>query len=358
MPGFGWDSIASAAPMRRRWPTSTPSGRTSGPSTSWRCTVRAARPRPSTSFRRTRDVLVEELGVEPGPELQLMHRRILEQDEELDPWNRADTGTTAPEVALPRDNLRAEPNLFVERPEVGTVVDALHPGRVVTVVGAGGIGKSRCVAAVARRCLGTAPYADGVWIVDLAPLPEGSNEVAAAVAAALGLGQQRSRSTAETIVDYLDNRRALLVLDNCEHVATAAAAFADSVGAGSTTTAILAASRVRLAVRAESVITLERLPDDAAHRLLLARIAEVGAGPFADDECADLCAVLDNYPLAIELAAARTRARAPRDRPASRPPAAVAHQPGRDPSRCRESQLPVAGERARLVARPAVGDGT
>ena len=263
------------------------------------------------AFRRTRDLLVEELGVDPGPELQSLHRRILEQDDELDPWNRAGAATTAPEVTLPRDNLRAEPNLFVERPEVGVIVDALHPGRVVTVVGAGGIGKSRCVAVAACRCLDIAQYADGVWIVDLAPLPEGSNDVATAVAAALGLGQQLSPSTAEPIVDYLDGRRALLVLDNCEHVAAAAAAFANAVVTRATTTAILAASRVRLGLPAESVFTLERLPDEAAHRLLGARIAEAGAGPFADDECVDLCTALDNYPLAIELAAARTRALAP-----------------------------------------------
>ena len=104
-----------------------------------------------------------------------------------------------------------------------------------------------------------------------------------------------------------------LVLDNCEHVAAAAATFADTVTSRCAMTAILAASRVRLGLLVESVVTLEPLPDVAARQLLVARIAEAGAGPFTDDECTELCAVLDNYPLAIELAAARTRSLSPRE---------------------------------------------
>ncbi len=265
------------------------------------------------AFRRTRDLLVDELGVDPGPNLQTLHRQILEQDEDLDPSPASPTGSGAAEVTLSKDNLRSEPNEFVERPEIDTIVQALHPGRVVTAVGMGGIGKSRCVAAVARRGLGSDAFADGVWIVDLAPLPEGSDAVAASAAAAMGLGPQPGTPYLDTIVGYLRQRSALLVLDNCEHVAAAAATFADAVAAGCARTAVLAASRVRLGLLAESTVTLERLPDAAARQLLATRIAEAGAGPFTDDECTDLCAVLDNYPLAIELAAARTRAMAPRE---------------------------------------------
>ena len=265
------------------------------------------------AFRRTRDLLVGELGVEPGPELQSLHRQILDQDEALDLSPRSSGQSRAAEVTLRTDNLRSEPNLFVDRPEMGTVIEALEPGRVVTVVGTGGIGKSRCVNAAARRCLDEASFADGVWIIDLAPLPDGSDAVATSAAAALGLGPQPGVSTLDTIVGYLRERRTLLILDNCEHVAAAAATFADTVTSRCVMTAILAASRVRLGLLVESVVTLEPLPDVAARQLLVARIAETGAGPFTDDECTELCAVLDNYPLAIELAAARTRSLSPRE---------------------------------------------
>lgn len=265
------------------------------------------------AFRRTRDLLVDELGVEPGPELRTLHRRMLEQDERLDLSKPPGSEATKAEVTLRTDNLRPEPNAFVERPETAQIVEALRAGRVVTVVGTGGIGKSRCVAAAANRCLVAGSFADGIWLVDLAPLPEGSDDVAQSVAHTMGLGQQPGVSISETLIRYLANRRVLLVLDNCEHVASATAAFADALLAGAPTTAILAASRVRLDLPAESVVTAGRLPKDAAQTLLVSRIAEAGAGPFTDDECAELCATLDNYPLAIELAAARTRTLAPRE---------------------------------------------
>ncbi len=263
------------------------------------------------AFRHTRDLLVDELGVEPGPELQTLHRQILNQDRDLDLLPPTSVRPIASKVTVATDNLRPEPNLAVERPENAAIIDALQPGRVVTVVGTGGIGKSRCVNAAARQCVQNGSFPDGVWIVDLAPLPGSSDQVAASVAAALGLGPQPGVSTLDTIVGYLSGRQMLLVLDSCEHVASAAATFADTVAAQCTTTAILTASRVRLGLLAEVVVTLQPLPDVAARRLLAARIAESGAGPFTDDACSELCVVLDNYPLAIELAAARTKSLSP-----------------------------------------------
>lgn len=266
------------------------------------------------AYRRTRNLLVEELGVEPGPELRSVHHKILAQDQELDPGRSSGTDRAAePIVRLATDNLRPEPNTFVERPEIDRIIESLTPGRVVTAVGTGGIGKSRCVGAAARRCHDAGRFADGLWLIDLAPLPDGSGDVGMSAASAMGLGQQPDTSFSETVVGYLAHRQALVVLDNCEHVASATAAFVDDIVAGAPGTTILAASRIRLGLPAELVVTLDRLPDDAARQLLVARIAETGAGPFPDQACAELCASLDNYPLAIELAAARTRALAPRE---------------------------------------------
>ena len=271
------------------------------------------------AYRGTRDLLVEEFGIEPGPDLQSLQRQILEQDRRLDlPPPGAEMSTTessrsSPDPTLRSDNLHAEANEFVERPEIATVLRTLAPGRVVTVAGTGGIGKSRCVSAAARRCLGTERFADGVWLVDLSSLQDGSVAVASSVASALRLGQRPGSTATDEVVDYLRDRRSLIVLDNCEHVLESVVAFAETVAAASPSTAFLAASRVRLGIAAESVVTMNRLDDNAAHRLLAARIAEAGAGPFSDEECAELCDVLDNYPLAIELAAARTRSLAPRE---------------------------------------------
>jgi DNA-binding SARP family transcriptional activator len=266
------------------------------------------------AYRRARRLLVEELGVEPGPELRSLHRQILEQDEQL--LGHPTTSRGVPpvaEVTLATDNLRPEPNELVERAEITTIIEALRPGRVVTAVGAGGIGKSRCVAAVARQCIADGRFTDGVWLVDLAPLSEGSADVAVATASAMGLGQQPGVSFTDTVASYLAQRCALVVLDNCEHVAVAAANFVDALLAVAPTTVVVAASRVRLGLASESVVTVDRLTDAGARKLLAARIAETGAGPFADEACAELCAALDNYPLALELAAARTRALTPQE---------------------------------------------
>ena len=264
-------------------------------------------------YRQTRELLVEELGVDPGPELSALHRQILDQDPALDAPSAPAAPVPVVDASLVTDNLRSEPNVFVDRPEVEAIAASIEPGRIVTAVGAGGIGKSRCVGAVARRWLGDAVAADGVWVVDLAPLPDESDEVAAAVAEAMGLGQEPDTTFTATIASYLAHRSTLVVLDNCEHVADSARRFVEDLAAGAPSTAILAASRVRLGLANESVVALDRLPDHAAHELLGARIAEVGAGPFTAEECEELCAVLDNYPLAIELAAARTQALSPHE---------------------------------------------
>ncbi len=263
------------------------------------------------AFRTTRELLIEELGIEPGSVLQTLHRRILEQDETLHldttPQTRAPIASTAREpTTIRKDNLRSERDTFIERPEIDQIVGLLRPGQPITVVGTGGIGKSRCVAAVARRCRDDEQFADGVWIVDLAPLPDDTDDIGAAVASAMGLGRLPEASPTEGVISYLASRHALVVLDNCEHVADAAARFIRGILDGAPATAVLVASRVRLSVFPESLVTIESLSDDAALHLLNTRVAEAGAQTFPLDDCLELCAMLDNYPLAIELAAART----------------------------------------------------
>lgn len=263
------------------------------------------------TYRRTRELLVEELGIEPGPSLRELQRLILVQDPSLDPAGSAREEPVGPTPLT--DNLKPEPNTLVDRREIDDVQALLEPRRLVTLVGTGGIGKSRCVAAVARRTHTTGSFADGVWLVDLAPLPDGTADIASTVASAIGLGTQPDVPDHESIIQYLTHRNTLIVLDNCEHIADAAAAFARDVTERVPTLAVLAASRVRLGISVEHVVTLERLTDDAAAQLVAARIEELGTGPFSSDECRELCAAVDNYPLALELAAARTRSMTPRE---------------------------------------------
>ena len=98
---------------------------------------------------------------------------------------------------------------------VREVAGLLDRGRLVTVTGPGGTGKTRLAAEVARQVAGR--YADGAWLVELAPVA-GSAQVAAVVAAALGIQEQSGTPLADTLAQALAGQQLLLVLDNCEHV--------------------------------------------------------------------------------------------------------------------------------------------
>lgn len=216
-----------------------------------------------------------------------------------------------PDVRLRNDNLRPQPNEFVDRPEVAHIGAMLAPSRVTTIVGPGGIGKSRCADAIARSCIRDGAWRDGVWIVDLAALPEHEPSVTTAVASAIGLGRDHTIATGVTIGNYLGDRRVLLVLDNCEHVWDAVRTFIGELFSSVRATSVLATSRLRLAIDNEQTIVLATLSEGSSRELFEARVAEAGAGPFPVEDIETLCRSLGHYPLAVELAAARTRALSP-----------------------------------------------
>ncbi|MEU4427374.1 LuxR C-terminal-related transcriptional regulator, partial [Actinoplanes sp. NPDC024001] len=191
-----------------------------------------------------------------------------------------------------------------ERDELRAAV-AAH--RQVTAVGPGGVGKTRLVLAVAADLAGAFP--DGVWFVDLVPVTD-PGMVAAAVAAALGLGEQQGRGIDDSVPAALADRRALLVLDNCEHLADGVAPFAERLLARCPQVSVLATSRARLMVPFEWVYHVPPLSLDGesdAVALFRDRAAAVGGTVEAAqaDQVADLCRKLDGVALAIELAAAR-----------------------------------------------------
>jgi predicted ATPase/DNA-binding CsgD family transcriptional regulator len=189
---------------------------------------------------------------------------------------------------------------FVGRGEErAAVLAALARERLVTLVGPGGVGKTRLAAVVTEA----AAFPFGGAFVDLVPAREDS--VAEAVAAALGVAEGPQRPLEAAIAGRLGRGRSLLVLDNCEHVVDAVAGFAERVLAACPTVTLLATSRERLAVPGERVVAVGPLPLGSDAERLFADRAEA---PVEPDAVADLCSRLDGLPLAIELAAARSAA--------------------------------------------------
>ena len=201
---------------------------------------------------------------------------------------------------------------------VREVAGLLGECRLVTVTGPGGVGKTRLAGEVARQVAGR--FADGVWLVELAPVGDPAL-VPAVVAAALGVREQPGVPAAEALAGVLARLQLLLVLDNCEHVIGAAAELCGGLLAAADDLQILATSREPLGVAGEARYRLGPLtvpgPDERAEGAeavaLFADRARRADARFAVDEqagpeVARLVARLDGMPLAIELAAARVEA--------------------------------------------------
>jgi predicted ATPase/DNA-binding CsgD family transcriptional regulator len=218
-------------------------------------------------------------------------------------------------------NLPAQVSSFIGREADLAEVRRLVAGsRLVTLAGAGGVGKTRLGLQVAAGLLdGTG---DGVWFADLAPLGD-PELVAVTMADVLGVRQQPGRPVLDTVVEAVGGRSLLVLLDNCEHVIGACAKLADALLRGCPNLALLATSREPLGIGGEQVYRVPSLglPDDGddvgairaseAVRLLANRAAAQGVPPTWDDSAAEvagrICRRLDGIPLAIELAAARLR---------------------------------------------------
>ena len=216
--------------------------------------------------------------------------------------------------------LPAPLNPFIGRArELAELRDAVGAHREVTAVGPGGVGKTRLALAVAADLADG--FADGVWFVDLVPVTDPAM-TGSAVAAALGVGEQQDRSIDDSVLAALADRRALLVLDNCEHLPGGVAPFVERLLARCPYVSVLTTSRARLLVPFEWVyavppLSLEGHDDDGgsardsgspdAVSLFLDRAAAVGWAPEPGQlgQVAEVCRKLDGVALAIELAAAR-----------------------------------------------------
>ena len=306
-------------------------------------------------YERVRAALADRLGADPGTVLRERHLRLLRTPDALPrgvPDARPagpDTRPTGPDAGeghrpaapagdqatSPPSNLPAPLTSFIGRDDDLARIDALlAAGRLVTVTGPGGAGKTRLALEAARRH--RHEYRDGAWLVDLASVTEPA-KVGSAVLAAIGLrggslfegsGAMRAEGgELDVLTDQLNGRQSLLVVDNCEHVIDSIAHLTAALLPRCAGLRVLATSREPLAIDGEALVPLGPLalpgPGDgveqarrtASVRLFTERAAAVRPGFDVDEETlGEVLRVvrgLDGMPLALELAAARLRTLSP-----------------------------------------------
>lgn len=219
------------------------------------------------------------------------------------------------------NNLTQQLNSFIGRErELAEIKQMLASNRLVTLLGMGGIGKSRLSTQLAADVLDDFP--DGVWFVELAALTDASS-VPQAVASVLGVKEEAGRPVIDALTRYVRDRQLLIILDNCEQVVLGCADLAKRLLQAGQRVKVLASSRDYLQVAGETAyhvptlsapkerISLEGLARHEAVRLFIDRAAASLRGFGLTEQnaaaVADICYCLDGIPLAIELAAARVR---------------------------------------------------
>ena len=271
-------------------------------------------------FQNHRRRLIDELGLSPSAELLALHQRVLRgESEPAAPTPAPAAGTqagAAPQSVAPRPPAR----LYGRSAHLATLAGMLEPGRCLTVVGPGGVGKTTVAARLA------ADVAGAVWWVDLAEL-QSEAEVVPAVASRVGV-RALGAPLRDAVLSALADARGLLVLDNCEHVLGGVADLVDAVAVDGGGVAVLATSRERLGIGVERAFPLpplqlpspERIPATIAEAIdgspavaffvERARSADPGLtwDAAAVRDVTTLVIGLDGLPLAIELAAGRSGA--------------------------------------------------
>ena len=281
--------------------------------------------------KKGRELLAEQLGIEPALELQELERAILDHDTALDAPTfvpvidrlAEDSGSfRLTERPTASSNLPAQLTSFVGRErELAEIGRLLGSSRLVTLSGPGGSGKTRLALHVAGEVLHR--FREGVWLADLSPLADAAL-VATTVASALGVREDAGRSMIDALIDAVRDRNLLVVIDNCEHVIDTVAKVADALLRSCPAVELLATSREPLGISGEHVYRVPSLhvpdADEAdlnvlvasdAVRLFAERVAQHKAGYALDSvnapTIARVCRRLDGIPLAIELGAAKLR---------------------------------------------------
>jgi predicted ATPase/DNA-binding SARP family transcriptional activator len=264
------------------------------------------------AYHRARQALDEQLGIDPGTELQALEGAILRQDVP-GPKGEGVRPTQEPPLSL---------TAFIgRRAELDEVRALLFRSRLVTLVGVGGVGKTRLAMEAARRA--STDLVDAIAFADLAAVSD-PELVARQALGALGVTEQPGASAGTAVARELGDMEVLLVLDNCEHVRDAAAALAVELLEAAPGVRVLATSREALGVGGEAAYAVPPLNvpvagadehavrESDAVRLLVDRATLGRHGLRLDeaayDAAARICRELEGLPLAIELAAARTKA--------------------------------------------------
>jgi predicted ATPase/DNA-binding SARP family transcriptional activator/Tfp pilus assembly protein PilF len=264
-------------------------------------------------YEELRRLVGEELGTAPAGSTRAVHQRLLEGGA------RPTRGHGGVESGSAKGALPTIGTSFVGREaELAELERLLHEHRAVTVIGPGGIGKTRLAVRAAQLHTPTPP--DGPWFVDLAPVPS-AGLVAQSAASALGVREQPGRPATESVVDALRSQETFGILDNCEHVIAAAAELAHELTRSCPRLWLVITSREPLGYQGEQVLQLGPLPTPANSVTASTAVAafpgvelfrqragalvadfmltDANAGPTGR-----LCRRLDGMPLAIELAAA------------------------------------------------------
>jgi predicted ATPase/DNA-binding SARP family transcriptional activator len=278
-------------------------------------------------YQELRALLRQDLNTSPSQETEAIYRQLSKQKR---------PAATLPPPPAPSSTRRHLPvplsNLIGREREIAEVLDCLQDRRLVTLLGAGGVGKTRLSIAVAESAM--PQFEDGVWFVDLASLSE-SALAPHTIAKALGIAEEGTHALTETLAEALEQRSLLLVLDNCEHLLDACADLAYALLTTCPRLHIIATSRQSLNIMGEQVYQVpsllvpphEPLGIDAdvvlqdidphvlmeyeAVRLFVDRAVRANKSFQLNHRTApavvEICRQLDGIPLAIEMAAARLR---------------------------------------------------
>jgi predicted ATPase/DNA-binding XRE family transcriptional regulator len=266
----------------------------------------------------------------PSNELALMlFEKLGISESERPQWVRFARGLaehpnerTTSQIREQKTNLPTSLTSFIGREkEKAEIIKLVKKNRLVSLVGAGGIGKSRLSLQAGFAVLNDFP--NGIWLVELAPLSDPAL-VPQVIATTLGLIEQSSRSPLNILRDFLQSKRTLLIIDNCEHLIQACAQLAETLLHACPDLQILATSREALGVAGENLYlvptlttpdpinaTLDTLSQYEAVQLFLERaqsaVADFSLTQDNASAVAQVCYHLDGIPLAVELAAARVK---------------------------------------------------
>ncbi len=255
------------------------------------------------TYQRARALLADELGLAPGPRLRELERRILVHDSSLAIGDRAARALDDHARAGNLPSLSAA--LVGRETDIAAVCDLLAGHRLVEIVGSGGIGKTALATAAGLRLAESGSVAPGgVWMARLESATTSDDVLDTVIAALHVTGGEPA------LLDRLRGSPALVILDNCEHVRDAAASLAVRLLDAAPALRLLCTSQIALDVDGETVFEVTPLALPEAVELFTRRAAARHRGRpagAADDAVHELCRALDGLPLAIELAAARTK---------------------------------------------------